>query len=295
MKKQIFYGSGTAIVTPFNESGKIDYEVFAQLIEMQISGGTAALIVHGTTGESPTLSSEEKAELVRFAVQQCAGRIPVIAGTGTNDTAHAVELSLAAQEAGADGLLLVTPYYNKATQKGLVAHFKSIAGAVNLPVILYNVPSRTGVNISVESYVELSKIENIVATKEASGDISHIAQVVAAVGKELAVYSGNDDQTLPIMALGGIGVISVLSNIAPSMVASLCGYCLKGDYKKAAAIQLENLALANQLFAEVNPIPVKAALNAMGYAVGCGRMPLSPPEDAQTEKLILLMKDSKLL
>ena len=268
MKKTIFTGSAVAIVTPMNEDGSINYDNFADRIEEQIAGGTDAIVVCGTTGESAAMTDEEHKECIRFCVEKVAKRVPVIAGAGSNDTAYAIQLSKEAEALGADALLLVTPYYNKTSQRGLVAHFSAIADSVSLPIILYNVPSRTGVNISVETYKELAKKNNIVAAKEASGNISAVAKIAAET--DLDIYSGNDDQIVPIMSLGGKGVISVLANCLPAETHEIASYCLEGDYKKAAELQLRLLEFTNDLFIDVNPIPVKEALNFMGKKVdGC--------------------------
>ncbi len=287
MKETIFTGSGVAIVTPMKADGSINYDRFAELIEQQIAGGTDAIVVCGTTGESATLSDEEHRNLIKFCVERVAKRVPVIAGTGSNDTAYSIELSKEAQNLGTDALLQVTPYYNKTSQKGLVAHFSAIADSVDLPIILYNVPSRTGVNISVETYKELSKHKNIVAAKEASGSISAVARIAAET--DLDIYSGNDDQIVPIMSLGGKGVISVLSNCLPKEVHEIAALCLAGDYKKAAELQLKLLEFTNALFIDVNPIPVKEAMNIMGLDVGECRLPLVRMEDEKIAKLLASM------
>ncbi len=275
----IFTGAGVAIVTPMNKDGSVNYDKLGELIEAQIRSGTDALIICGTTGESSTLTDEEHLECIKYAVRKTAGRIPVIAGTGSNDTAYAVEMSKDAEKAGADALLLVTPYYNKTSQRGLAAHFTAIADAVSIPIILYNVPSRTGCKIEISTYKELSKHKNIVAAKEACGDISFIAQLAAET--DLTIYSGNDDQVVPIMALGGKGVISVASNIIPKEMHDMTEYALKGDYKKAAEMQLKYLSLLKALFCDVNPIPVKEAMNLMGMEVGKCRLPLVSPEESK--------------
>ena len=282
----IFKGAGVAIVTPMKENGEIDYEVYAQLVEDQIAHHTDAIISVGTSGEAPTLDDDEHIEAIRVAVEAAAGRVPVIAGTGSNNTAHAVMMSKEAERVGADGLLLVAPYYNKATQNGLIQHFKTIAESVSIPSILYNVPSRTGSNILPETAAFLGKnVKNVAAVKEASGNISQVAKLLELAEGSLDVYSGNDDQIVPIMSLGGIGVISVLSNVAPQQTHDLAQACLDGDYRKAARMQLEALELCRQLFCEVNPIPVKAALNMQGFKVGLPRLPLTEMEDAHKEAL----------
>ena len=272
----IFKGSGVALVTPMKENGEINYDSLDRLIEAQISGGTDALIVCGTSGEAPTLDDPEHLEAIRFAVERTKGRIPVIAGTGSNNTAHAVMMSEESEKLGADGLLLVTPYYNKATQDGLYRHYRTIASATSLPCIVYNVPSRTGTNILPETMVRLAKDqENIVAIKEASGNISQVAKLAQLADGCLDIYSGNDDQIVPICSLGGIGVISVLANVAPEKTHEMVMLCLEGRYQEAAKLQLKALPLVEQLFIEVNPIPVKAALNLQGFETGEPRLPLT--------------------
>ena len=277
----IFTGVGVAIVTPFNKDGSVNYDKLGELIEAQIAGGTDALIICGTTGESSTLTDEEHLECIRYAVRKTDRRIPVIAGTGSNDTAYAVEMSKDAEKAGADALLLVTPYYNKTSQRGLIAHFTAIADSVNIPIVLYNVPSRTGCKIEISTYKELAKHKNIKAAKEACGDISFIARLAAET--DLDIYPGNDDQTVPVMSLGGKGVISVASNIIPSEMHEMADYALKGDFKKAAELQLKYLGLLNALFCDVNPIPVKEAMNLMGMEVGNCRLPLVCSEESKIE------------
>ena len=292
----IFKGAGVALVTPMKENGEINYEVFGQLIDDQIANKTDAIIAIGTSGEAPTLDDEEHIEAIRFAVEKTAGRVPLIAGTGSNNTAHAVMMSREAEKAGADGVLLVAPYYNKATQKGLIAHYTEIAESMSLPCILYNVPSRTGSNILPETAAYLGKnVKNVVAVKEASGDISQVARLAEISGGYLDIYSGNDDQIVPIMALGGVGVISVLSNVAPSQTHDIAQACLDGDFRKATELQLKALELIRQLFIEVNPIPVKAALNLQGYQVGSPRLPLTEMEDAHKETLRKAMSEYGVL
>ena len=278
MKKPIFEGMATALITPITENG-IDYEAFAKLIDWQIEQGIDGLVICGTTGEASTLTDEEHREAIAFAVKQSAGRVPVIAGTGSNDTAYALDLTKFACEAGVDGVLVVTPYYNKATQKGLINLFTAIADASTVPVILYNVPSRTGVNIKPATVAELAKHPNINAIKEASGDISQIAQVAALCGDNINIYSGNDDQVIPIMALGGKGCISVLSNLLPAESSAMCKAFANGDVKTARDMQLKYLHLIDALFSEVNPIPVKAAMAEMGFCEDYLRSPLTPMED----------------
>lgn len=283
MKTLPFTGSGVAIVTPFIEN-RTNYDVLGELIEMHISEGTDAIVICGTTGEASTMPDAEHLAAIKYTAEKAAGRIKVIAGTGSNDTAHAIELSKKAEEYGADGLLLVTPYYNKTTQKGLIAHYTQIANAVKLPIILYNVPSRTGMSIAIDTLKELAKIDNIVAIKEASGNISYTAKVAAEV-PELYIYSGNDDMIVPVMSLGGKGVISVVANVLPKDTHDLCQKYLDGDVKGALDLQLKMLDLVNNLFIEVNPVPVKTAMRLMGYNVGPLRMPLCDMEEKNLEKL----------
>lgn len=271
--KNTFKGAATALITPMKD-GKIDYQSFEALIEDQIKNDIDGLVVCGTTGESSTLSDSEHRDLIKFCVEKVNGRVPVIAGTGSNDTSYAVELSSYACEVGADMLLLVTPYYNKTSQRGLVKHFEAVANAVDKPIILYNVPSRTGLNIAPATYKELSYNEKIVAVKEASGNISQIAEIMQLCGNNLDVISGNDDQIVPIMALGGVGVISVLSNVMPKQTHEMCRAMLDGDVKKAAEMQLKYLPLINALFSETNPIPVKAAMTKLGMCSSEIRLPL---------------------
>ena len=273
MKKILFKGCGTAIATPFTKDG-VNYEEFGKLIEDQIQNHVDALIVCGTTGEASTMTQDEKKKTIQYAVEKVAGRIPVIAGTGGNCTASVIEMSKWAESIGVDGLLVVTPYYNKTTQAGLIAHYQAIASSVHLPIILYSVPSRTGVNITPETCLALSKIPNIVAIKEASGNLSQIAKIANLCKDELQIYSGNDDQVLPILSLGGIGVISVLSNLYPQYVHDMVMNYLSGDLEKAKNAQLDALPLIDALFCEVNPIPVKAGLNMLGYNFGLPRLPL---------------------
>lgn len=284
MKKIIFKGCGTAIVTPFTEEG-INFEEFAKLIEFQIKEGVDSIIVCGTTGESSTMTLQEKKETIKFAVDTVNKRIPVIAGTGGNCTKNAIELSKFAEEIGADGLLLVTPYYNKTTQIGLIEHYKVIANSVKLPIILYNVPSRTGLNITPSTCLELSKIDNIVAVKEASGNISQIAEIASICKDNLYIYSGNDDQVLPILSLGGIGVISVLSNIIPKDVHNMVYNFFDKKIDESINLQLNTLDLTSSLFCEVNPIPIKAALNMIGYNVGKPRLPLVEMSNSGKDRL----------
>ena len=273
MKKIIFKGCGTAIATPFNEDG-VNYKVFKDMIENQIKEGVDSIIVCGTTGESSTMSEAEKKETIKFVVDTVNKRIPVIAGTGSNNTLSAIEMTKYAESVGADGALVVTPYYNKTTQKGLIEHYKAIANSTSLPIIMYSVPSRTGVNILPETCLELSKIDNIVAIKEASGNISQVAKIASLCGDNLSIYSGNDDQIVPILSVGGIGVISVLSNIEPKFTHQMVYDYFNGNVEEAKRKQLSSLNLIENLFSEVNPIPVKAGLNIIGYDYGIPRMPL---------------------
>ena len=284
----IFKGSGVALITPFNEDLSVDYEGLRKLVDFHVEHKTDAIIVCGTSGESATMSVEEHLECIDVVAEQANGRIPVIAGTGSNDTMTAIELSKEAESLGADGLLVVTPYYNKSTQRGLVAHFTAIADAVNIPIILYNIPGRTGVNIAIDTYKQLGKHKNIVAVKEASGNLSYIAKLIAECGDLLDVYSGNDDQIVPIMSLGGKGVISVLSNVMPKEAHQIAQYCLDNNCAEAAKLQIKLLKFINNLFIEVNPIPVKEAMNMAGWKCGIGRMPLYPMADENRQ----ILKDS---
>lgn len=289
MKTPIFEGMATALVTPITENG-IDYEAFGKLIDWQIEKGINGLVICGTTGESSTLTDEEHRAAIEYAVKRVNGRVPVIAGTGSNDTAYALELTEFACSVGVDGVLVVTPYYNKATQNGLIKMFTQIADASTVPVILYNVPSRTGVNIAPKTVAALAEHPNINAIKEASGNISQIAEVAALCGDKINIYSGNDDQVVPIMALGGKGCISVLSNVAPAESVEMCDKFFAGDIKGAAKMQLDYLPLINALFSEVNPIPVKAAMAKMGFCEDYLRLPLTPMEDANKEILFAEMR-----
>ena len=288
----IFKGAGVAIVTPMKENGDVKFEKLGEILEEQIAAGTDAVIICGTTGESSTLSHEEHMETIRYTIDKVNKRIPVVAGTGSNCTETAIMMSQEAERMGADGLLLVSPYYNKATQKGLIAHYTAIANSVKLPIILYNIAGRTGINIEPKTLLYLAEnVENIVAVKEASGNISQIADVAAMCKGKLDIYSGNDDQITPIMALGGIGVISVLSNIAPKYTHDLAMSYLNGDVQKSCEMQLKALPLVRALFCEVNPIPVKAAMNLMGKEVGPLRMPLTEMEEEHKETLKKAMID----
>lgn len=294
MKKTVFTGAATAIITPF-KNGKIDYEAYEKLVEWQIEQGISAIVVAGTTGEGSTLTDKEHKDIIKFTVDKVNGRVPVIAGTGSNDTAYAIELTKFACEAGADAMLVVSPYYNKATQKGLIASFTAIADASTKPVILYNVPSRTGCNILPETAAALAEHPNIVAIKEASGNISQIAQLARLTAGKLDIYSGNDDQIVPVMSLGGKGVISVLSNLMPKETNDICMDYLNGDHEKALNKQLELLPLVDALFCEVNPIPVKAAMAAMGFGENSLRLPLTPMEEKNEAVLLDLMKEQGLI
>lgn len=285
MKPIVFTGAAVAIITPFNEDGSVNYDCFGKIIEDQIAGSTDAIVVCGTTGESAAMPDEEHLAVIEYCVKKVAGRVPVIAGTGTNDTAHCIRLSQGAEKLGADALLLVTPYYNKTTQRGLIAHYTKVAQSVSLPIILYNVPSRTGLNIAPETLKELSKVENIVAVKEASGNISQVAKIAKLCGDDMVIYSGNDDQIIPILSLGGKGVISVLSNVAPKQTHDMIASYLDGDVKTALKLQLDAIELVDALFIEVNPIPAKTAMNMLGYDAGPLRMPLCEISDANKEIL----------
>ncbi|MBU3192956.1 4-hydroxy-tetrahydrodipicolinate synthase [Clostridium algidicarnis] len=280
----LFKGSGVAIVTPFNEKG-VDFDKLKELLEWHVDSNTDAIIICGTTGEASTMSTLEKKEVIKFTVDTINKRIPVIAGTGTNDTKASMEMSKWAESIGVDGLLVITPYYNKTSNKGLIAHFTAISNAVNTPIILYNVPSRTGMNISPTTLLELAKLKNVVAVKEASGDISQVAKYKALCKDKIDIYSGNDDQIIPILSLGGIGVISVLANIIPKDVHDMCHLYLDGKVDEALDVQLKSLDLTNSLFIETNPIPVKTALNLMGLNVGDLRLPLCSMDDNNLKTL----------
>ena len=288
--KSIFCGAATALVTPMNENG-VDYPALKKLINWQIESGINALVICGTTGEGSTLSDEEHREVLRFSLEVAAGRVPMIAGTGSNDTSYAISLTKEACELGYDAMLVVTPYYNKTTQRGLVASFTAIAEASTKPIILYNVPSRTGVNIEPATYAKLADVPNIAAIKEASGNISKIVETAALVGDKLDIYSGNDDEIVPIMACGGKGVISVLSNVLPAETSQLCRLCAEGDYTTAMALQTKYLNLIHALFCEVNPIPAKAAMAAMGFCDNYVRLPLVPMEESNRQKLLQYMRE----
>lgn len=292
----IFKGAGVAIVTPMKENLEVNYDKLDEMLEEQIAGGTDAIVICGTTGESATMTEEEHAATTRFAIERVNHRIPVIAGTGSNCTRTAIQLSKEAQEDGADGLLLVTPYYNKATQNGLKNHFVTIAKSIHIPVILYNIQGRTGVNILPSTIAAIAEeAENVVAVKEASGNISQVAEIAKQTKGKLDIYSGNDDQIIPILSLGGKGVISVLSNVAPKQTHQMCEEYFKGNVEKAKDMQLEALDLIHALFCEVNPIPVKAAMNLMGKEVGSLRAPLTEMEDANKERLRKAMQEYGIL
>ena len=290
MRQPIFKGIATALITPFRD-GQVDYEAMGRLIDWQIESGINALVICGTSGEGPTLTDAEHRECIRFAVERAAGRVPSIAGTGSNDTAYAISLTKYACEVGADAMLVVTPYYNKATQSGLVASFNAIADASTKPLIVYNVPSRTGCGIKPETYARMAEHKNIAAIKEANGDISSVVATRALVGDRLDIYSGNDDQIVPILSMGGMGCISVLSNVLPRETVEICDRFFAGDVAGAAALQCKYLPLINALFCEVNPIPVKAAMAAMGFCENSLRLPLTPMEDAHRQVLLQCMRD----
>lgn len=294
MKNTVFTGVATAIVTPMNKNG-VDYENFERLIDWQIAEGINALVIAGTTGEGSTLTDEEHRKVLKFAVDKVAGRVPVIAGTGSNDISYAVDLTKYACSIGADAMLVVTPYYNKATQGGLIKSFTAIADASTKPIILYSVPSRTGCNIAPETCAELAKHPNIVAIKEASGNISQIAKIASLVGDDMDIYSGNDDQIVPIMSLGGKGVISVLSNIIPKETVKICSSFLEGNVKESAELQLKYIDLIDALFCEVNPIPVKAAVSAMGFGENYLRLPLTPMEEAHEKNMLDIMRRNGII
>lgn len=295
MKKTLFKGTGVAIVTPFNEDLSVNYDVFEKLINFNIENGTDAIIVCGTTGESATLTDEEHKDVIEFVVKTVNGRIPVIAGTGSNDTSYAIELSQHAEQMGVDGILVVTPYYNKATQKGLITHYTSIADSVNIPMIIYNVPSRTGCNVEPETVKILSKHKNIVGIKEASGNISQVGKVAALCGNDIDIYSGNDDQILPILSLGGKGVISVMSNVLPKETHDVCQLFFDGKLEESLKLANKLNKISHDLFLEVNPIPVKAALELMGYDAMSLRLPLTSMDENKKEVLKATMKELDLI
>ena len=294
MKNTVFTGAATAIITPF-KNGQVDYEAFGKMIEFQIAGGIDAIVAVGTTGEGPTLKDEEHKAVVKYCVDKVAGRVPVIAGTGSNDISYAIELTKYCCDVGADAMLLVTPYYNKATQNGLIKSFTAIADASTKPCILYNVPSRTGCNILPETDAVLADHERIVAVKEASGNISQIAKVAELCGDKMDIYSGNDDQIVPVLSLGGKGVISVLSNLVPKETSDMCHLFWEGKTKESLDLQLKYLSLVDALFSEVNPIPAKAAMAAMGYCENALRLPLTPMESKNEEKLLAIMRKVGIL
>ena len=295
MKTKIFSGAATALITPMNQDGSVNYSRLETLVNTQIESGIDSLVICGTTGEKSTLRYYEHLKVIEVAAKSANKRIPIIAGTGSNDTVYSVELCNDAEKMGADAFLMVTPYYNKTSQAGLIAHYNYIADRVKKPIILYNVPSRTGVDIEPETYKELSKHPNIIATKEASGNISKIAKTKYLCGDDLDIYSGNDDQIVPILSLGGIGVISVLSNILPLETHNICAEYLKGNTKTASEMQIKYTGLINALFSDVNPVPIKTAMNLLGYDVGPCRLPLYKMDKAKTEKLKQMLKELKLL
>lgn len=295
MKNTLFTGAGVAIVTPFNEDKSVNFDALGNMLEYQIENSTDAIIICGTTGEASTLTDEEQIAVIKYTVDKVNKRIPVIAGAGSNDTRHGVELCKECEAVGADGLLIVTPYYNKTTQKGLIQYYKDMAGATKLPVVMYSVAGRTGLNIAPATVKELAQIENIVAIKEASGNISQVAEIASLCGDVIDIYSGNDDQIVPLLSLGGKGVISVLSNVAPKYTHDMVMSFLNGDVKTAAKMQCDCIELCKNLFSEVNPIPVKAALNMMGLNAGCYRPPLVEMEKANYDKLEKAMKNFGLI
>lgn len=295
MKKTIFTGAGVAIVTPMNPDESINFDRLGQIIDNQIENGTDAIVICGTTGESATMTDQEHVDCIEYAVKRVNGRVPVVAGAGSNHTSYAVWMSKEAKRVGADALLHVTPYYNKTSQTGLIRHFNAVADATDLPIILYNVPSRTGVNITPATYRELAKHPNIVAAKEASGNISQIAQIAQACGDELDLYSGNDDQIVPLLSLGAKGVISVLSNIMPRETHDICRLFFEGKIAEGRALQLKLLPLINALFSDVNPIPVKEAMNMMGWECGECRLPLVSMQPQAKEHLRVLMQEQGLV
>ncbi|MBY7008024.1 4-hydroxy-tetrahydrodipicolinate synthase [Clostridium botulinum] len=290
----VFEGSGVAIVTPFNDEG-VDYDKLKDLLEWHIKEGTDSIVICGTTGEATTMTENEKKTVIKFAVDVINNRIPVIAGTGSNNTLSAIEMSRYAESVGVDAILVITPYYNKTSQKGLFKHFKAVNDSVNIPIILYNVPSRTGVNITPKALVQIAELNNVVAIKEASGNISQIMEMKSLCKDKIDIYSGNDDQIVPIMSLGGKGVISVLANIIPNEVHTLTKKCLEGKFDEALDIQLNRLKLTNALFIETNPIPVKTAMNLMGFEVGSLRLPLCEMEDSNLDTLKTILKENKLI
>ena len=295
MKKTIFTGAGVAIVTPMNADGSIDFETFGKLIDFQIDNGTDCIVVCGTTGESSTMTDDEHKESIRYCVERVNKRVPVIAGTGSNDTAYAIQLSKEAELLGADAVLVVSPYYNKTSQTGLIKHFTAIADAINIPVMLYNIPGRTGVNIAIDTFVELAKHENIVAVREAGGNMDYFAKIIEACGDSLDVYSGDDGMTVPVMSIGGKGVISVLSNVMPKETHEMCQLCLDNNFAEAGKLQIKYLNLINALFCDVNPIPVKEAMALMGLCGNTLRLPLCPTSEANLEKISAELKANGLI
>ena len=295
MKQRIFEGCATALITPMNKDGSVNFSALEDLVDIQIKRGIDALVICGTTGEKSTLRYDEHLKVIEVAVKAADKRVPIIAGTGSNDTVYSVELCRDAENLGADALLMVTPYYNKTSQNGLINHYNYIADRVSKPIILYNVPSRTGVNIKPETYKELAKHQRIVATKEASGDISQIAQIKYLCGDDLDIYSGNDDQTVPVLSLGGIGVISVLSNLLPDVLHNICAEYLKGNTSIAKDLQNKYLGLMNAMFCDVNPVPVKTAMNLLGYDVGECRLPLYPMDEKNLNLLKSKLKECNLI
>lgn len=295
MKRRIFTGAGVAIITPMNHDGSINWPEFGRLIDWQIENGTDAIIVCGTTGESATMTDAEHVEAIRFTKEHVAGRVPVVAGAGSNDTAYAVGLAKEAKQIGVDGILVVTPYYNKTSQRGLIAHYNQIADATDLPIILYSVASRTGVNITPDTCKELSRHPNIVAIKEASGNIAQVAQIKHLCGEEMDLYSGEDGLVVPMLSLGGVGVISVASHVIPKQMHDMCALYWEGKVAESAELQLRYLDLINALFMDVNPIPVKAAVNLMGFEAGHCRMPLIDLSDTQLETLKSVMRKHQLI
>ena len=295
MKQPVFTGAGVAVITPMHQDGSINFDVLGQILDDQIARGTDAIVICGTTGECSTLTDAEQLSAIQFTVDEVAHRVPVVAGAGSNDTAHGCALAAGAARCGADGLLMVTPYYNKTSQAGLIAHFTAMAEAGGIPVILYNVPSRTGVNIKPETAKKLSEHPLVNGIKEASGNIAQVAQIAAACGDALNIYSGNDDQVVPLLSLGGKGVISVVSNIAPTLVHDCCKAWFDGDAETARRLQLEMLPLCDAMFCDVNPIPVKYAMNLLGWAAGKCRLPLVEPGEAQKVKIEQTLRSCGLL
>lgn len=295
MINTIFTGAAVAIVTPMKDDGSVNFDKLAELVDYQIAHGTDAIVACGTTGESPTLNHAEHVDVIKETIAAAAGRVPVIAGTGSNDTSYAIELSKEAENLGADALLMVTPYYNKASQEGLYRHYTAVADSVDTPIILYNVPSRTGTKIGLDTYKRLGEHKNIVAAKEATGDISFIANVAAECRDMLDIYSGNDDQIVPVLSLGGKGVISVLSNVAPQETHDICAAFFEGDFKKSLDLQFKYLDLVHALFCDVNPICVKEAMNQLGYAVGECRLPLCETSKANKEYIAKALKEAGII